>query len=292
MNHPAVVLTTAFVVAVLSLAAWHWRDAWWPGREAAPRVVAPADVPAAPPAASTPDGLAGAPPAVRHPIDAASAPPLPEPAPPTLAGALAGLVGKEALATIVRSDDFARRVVATVDALGREKAPARLWPLEPPAGRFMTPRREAGRAGASAGGGETAAETEVLAAAQMARYARHVALLERTDPGLVVAVYKRFYPQFQQAYEELGYPGRHFNDRVVEVIDTLIATPVPREPVAVRLPVITGPVQPQRPWLLYEFDDPKQQALPAGSQVLLRMGPENQRRVQAWLRQVRRLIAR
>jgi len=26
--------------------------------------------------------------------------------------------------------------------------------------------------------------------------------------------------------------------------------------------------------------------------VLLRMGPENQRRVQAWLRQVRRLIAR
>lgn len=43
MNHPAVVLTTAFVVAVLSLAAWHWRDAWWPGREAAPRVVAPAD---------------------------------------------------------------------------------------------------------------------------------------------------------------------------------------------------------------------------------------------------------
>ena len=46
-----------------------------------------------------------------------------------------------------------------------------------------------------------------------------------------VALYARLYPLFQQAYEELGYPGRYFNDRLVEVIDDLLATPEPTGPV-------------------------------------------------------------
>jgi len=283
MNHPARILVAAFALVLLALGAWHWRDAWWPGGgaapERAPAVAAVGEPPA--PAPAAPASAASGPVPVRHPIDAASAPPLPEPAPPTLEGALAGLFGREALATIFQTDDFARRVVATVDNLGREKAPARLWPLHPPAGRFTTRRQ------ATAGG-----EAEVLAADNFVRYARHMALVEKADIGLVVALYKRFYPQFQQAYEELGYPGRHFNDRVVEVIDLLVATPEPREPVAVRLPSIQGPVQPQRPWLLYEFADPAQQALPAGSQLMLRMGPENQRRLKVRLLLLRRQLVR
>lgn len=283
MNHPARILVVAFALALLALGAWHWRDAWWPGQAAAPTSPAPTPVLGeAPPQAPAPaTSVAAGPPPVRHPIEAASAPPLPEPAPPTLEGALTGLFGREALATIFQADDFARRVVVTVDNLGREKAPARQWPLHPPAGRFTTHRTGTGSDGA-----------EVLAAGNFVRYTRHMALVERADLGLVVALYKRFYPQFQQAYEELGYPGRHFNDRLVEVIDLLVATPEPREPVAVRLPAIQGPIQPQRPWLLYEFADPAQQALPAGSQLMLRMGPENQRRLKVRLLLLRELLTR
>jgi hypothetical protein len=189
----------------------------------------------------------------------------------------AGLFGQERVATLFQTDDFARRVVATVDNLGREKAPARLWPLSPPAGRF-TARRHG--------------DDEVLAADNFVRYARHMDLVEKADLRHVVALYKLFYPQFQQAYEELGYPGRHFNDRVVEVIDLLIATPEPAAPVVVRVPVIHGPMQPQRPWLLYEFADPQQQAMPAGPQLLLRIGPENRRRLKVRLAELRRLLTR
>jgi hypothetical protein len=284
MKHPALVLTVAIVVAVLGLAAWTWRAAWWPGAATAPAPAgaaaspsaAPAAVAALPASAASPAAPTGPPP-IRHPIEAASAPAATAPAAATLRDALAQLFGAEALATIVLAERFAPQLVATVDNLGREKAPARLWPLSPPAGRF-TPRRQG--------------EAEVLGAENFVRYTRHLALIEQLDLPLAVVAYKRHYPQFQQAYEELGYPGRHFNDRLVEVIDLLLAVPEPTEAVAVRVPPIQGPMQPERPWLLYEFVSEQHQALPAGAQLLLRMGPEQQRRVKARLRELRRLVAR
>ena len=57
------------------------------------------------------------------------------------------------------------------------------------------------------------------------RYVALVLLAESVDAAAVAAAYRRMYPLFQQAYEELGYPGRYFNDRLVEVIDHLLATP-------------------------------------------------------------------
>ena len=47
------------------------------------------------------------------------------------------IFGREGMAQL-RINDFARRFVATVDNLGREQAPARLWPVNPAAGRFGT----------------------------------------------------------------------------------------------------------------------------------------------------------
>ena len=107
----------------------------------------------------------------------------------------------------------------------------------------------------------------------------------------MAAAYAQLYPQFQTAYEALGYPGRSFNDRVLVVLDLLIATPDVQGPVKVRRPVINGPVQPSRPWVLYEFEDPALQSLSAGQKILLRTGPVNQRRLEARLIELRRLLA-
>ncbi|HBK46041.1 MAG TPA: DUF3014 domain-containing protein, partial [Xanthomonadaceae bacterium] len=59
------------------------------------------------------------------------------------------------------------------------------------------------------------------------RYRPYVQAFTRVDPSALAAAYKRFYPLFQQAYEQLGYPDRYFNDRVVEVIDHLLQAPAP-----------------------------------------------------------------
>ena len=97
---------------------------------------------------------------------------------------------------------------------------------------------------------------------------------------------------FQAAYQELGYPQGYFNDRLVEVIDQLLATPEVAEPLAVKLVEVKGEVASTQPWTRYEFADPKLEALPAGSKMLLRMGSENAQRVKAKLAAFRAVIAR
>jgi hypothetical protein len=108
-----------------------------------------------------------------------------------------------------------------------------------------------------------------------------VRALEAVDSAKLVALYVRFYPLFQQAYAELGYPSRYFNDRVFEVIDHLLATPDVRGPIAL--------VQPK---VLYEYADPALQDLSAGQKMLVRMGPENEAKVKAKLRELKKALTR
>jgi hypothetical protein len=82
---------------------------------------------------------------------------------------------------------------------------------------------------------------------------------------------------FQQAYQELGYPKKQFNDRLVEVIDDLLEAPEAQPPIKL-----------VRPKVMYEFDDPELEDLSAGQKLLVRMGPENAAVLKAKLREIRR----
>ena len=227
--------------------------------------------PVAQPAAAAP---AASEPAVKYPIAAASAASSAAQA-LDLDGALGELFGRKAVLSLFQLEDFTRRFVATVDNLGRSQASPKLWPLNPTAGRFVA---------------QTQAGAETIGPDNGLRYTPYVVLLESVDLPQAVAVYTRFFPQFQDAYRELGYPNGYFNDRLVEVIDQLLAAPVPGEVIKVHLPPSNGLAPPPRPWVLYEFDDPALQALTAGQKLLVRMGSVNERRVKARLTELRRLL--
>jgi hypothetical protein len=94
-------------------------------------------------------------------------------------------------------------------------------------------------------------------------------------------MYKQYYPLFQQAYVDLGYPEGYFNDRLVEVIDHLLATPD-----------VTGPVMLRRPSVNYEFVDPELENRSAGQKMLIRIGPQNAAIVKVKLRELRNAIAK
>jgi hypothetical protein len=113
-----------------------------------------------------------------------------------------------------------------------------------------------------------------------ARYDSLVRNIVSADLDAIVDMYRRYYPLFQQSYERLGYPGAYFNDRFVEVIDHLLATPVPDEP-----PVLA------RPNVLYEFADPTLEALSSGQKLLLRMGVDHAATIKGVLRSLRARIA-
>jgi hypothetical protein len=253
------------VVALLLIALW----GWWLRPETPPPATTAA-VSASPPAsAAATSPVASAP---HYPVDtdasAASG------ASPALEALLGDLLGAGTVRSLFRLDDFPRRLAATVDNLGRSHAPPVLWPVHPVGGRFTVEARS----------GET-----FIGADNALRYTPYVLLLERVDLRRAMEIYRLLYPTLQRAYEDLGYPRGYLNDRLVEVLDLLLATPELDAPVQVRLPPIDGPVQPKRPWVLYEFVDPHLQALTSGQKLLIRMGPVNERRVKARLAEIRRL---
>jgi len=175
---------------------------------------------------------------------------------------LAGATEKRAFDGLPLTADIVRRIVASVDNLPRKQVATRLLPFRPPPGEI-----------AVTGRGEVAR----LNPRNYARYARHVGLAKAVDAKKLVAVYVHYYPLFQQSYEELGYPNKYFNDRLVDVIDHLLATPD-----------VGGPVELVRPKVFYEFTDPELEELSAGQKVLVRIGPENAAVIKTKLREIRR----
>ncbi|RQO43969.1 DUF3014 domain-containing protein [Variovorax sp. KBW07] len=271
---------TIVVIVLLALVATFFGWRWYQQQQAKPAepvpvAAAPNDAPAPPPASAQPTGP-------QNPVDALAPP---DAALPKLAEsdsrvmkALAELIGGKNVSAFLRSDDIVRRFVATIDNLAREQAPASAWPVQPTGQRFITE-------GPQQGG------TQTIAANNAARYNGIVLLAESVDPAKAAAVYAKLYPLFQQAYEELGYPGRYFNDRLIAVIDHLLQAPEPTGPVQVRLVEVKGDVPSTRPWVRYEYVDPKLESMSSGQKIMVRMGPENERKVKASLRGLRQQIA-
>jgi hypothetical protein len=259
----------ALVVAALvigAIAAWY---AWMRRAETPPPAPPVAAAPAAPAVAPQPN-LA---PPVRHPVEAI-APPTAETAKPLPALAESDPAAADALSTLLPGGTFQalfypdrviRRFVATVDNLPRQTLAADLRPVRPAPGGFaVIGPPDARQIGLDNG----------------SRYNAYVRALTSADSKQLVATYVRFYPLFQQAYRELGYPNGYFNDRLVDVIDDLLAAPN-----------VDGAVALTQPKVLYEYADPALQSLSSGQKVMVRMGPENEAKVKAKLREIRRLLA-
>jgi hypothetical protein len=269
-------VTRAYAVAFVVLLAIGGGVLWWRHR-ALPVVPTPGPppvlAPAAPPAAPPPPPA----PAIRHPLPSAAAGGLPslDGSDAYVENALVELLGRKKVREFLHLDGVVRRFVATVNNLATDDASASLWPVKTTPGRFET----------EAGGGGT-----VIAARNAERYAAFVHFAEGIDARHAVALYVRLYPLLQQAYEDLGYPGKYLNDRVVEVIDNLLATPAPAGPLAVKRFIADGGPPGGG---LFVYEDPALEASTAGQKILLRMGTQNAAVLTAKLREIRaQLVAR
>ena len=211
---------------------------------------------------------ASAAPAIRHPLETDPARPLPVLGDSDAAmwKALAGLLGTESLTKFFYPDVMIRRIVATIDNLPRKKAPVRMMPVKPvpqPFARLGT------------------VDNTVISPGHSARYTAYVTIAQAVDAPKLVNAYIHFYPLFQRAYEELGYPKRYFNDRLVETLDDLLDAPDSG-----------GPIKLTQPKVMYEFADPALEARSAGQKIMIRMGSKNAAKVKAKLREIRHEVTR
>ena len=180
--------------------------------------------------------------------------------------ALAEVLGSRTVAELLAERDLIARIVATVDNLPRDHVAERIRPVAGLAGAFD--------AQASSSIDFTISPDSYL------RYDVLVDLVTSADLNELTEVYGRFYPLFQKAYVDLGYPNAYFNDRLVAVIDHLLATPEVQDPIRL-----------VRPHVFYEFADMDLESLSSGQKLLIRMGSEHATRVKATLSEFRLLIA-
>jgi len=183
-----------------------------------------------------------------------------------LLDAVAGVAGwRSSMLRLLLPKDLIRHIVATVDALPREKLSLQVLPTRPVPGLFQV------------NGPATGA---VIAPSNARRYEPYVQALTALDTAQLAGVYRHFYPLFQQAYRELGYPQGYFNDRLVEVIDELLEAPDPKAPVAVAAPRA-----------MFHYTDPDLEALSSGQKILVRVGPANESAIKAKLRDLRQAVS-
>lgn len=221
---------------------------------------------------------------VQAPLSAPPAPPAPNPvvtklieAPPAqpalpklsesdklILDTLAELVGNKSLMKLFYTRQIIHNIVATIDNLPRRRVPVNMMPVKRVRGLFITKGPE---------------NDKTISPKNAARYSAYVRIAEAINAQKLVEVYVRLYPLFQQAYEELGYPKKYFNDRLLVVLDHMLAAPDPREPVNL--------VQPN---VFYLYADADMEARSAGQKIIMRIGSKNEAKIKAKLREIKQQV--
>ncbi len=243
------VVPTVIGVAVLGAAAWWWFGLRSPTAEPTNTPPAPAVAPAQP--ATSPSTAAP------EPLDL---PPLSE-----SDGIVRDLVGTlsrhSRWAGWLVTDELAQRFVAAVASVAAGVSPATHVPFLAPEGRFRVRSRGEGKA------------------VDPESYRRYDAITEAfvsVDTRAAVRLYQQLLPLFEEAHRTLGFPEGSFNATFAQAIDNVLDVEIPEVPPAVVLDVET-----------YLFEDPGMEALTPVEKHVMRLGPDNGRRIQAKLRDLR-----
>lgn len=205
----------------------------------------------------------------QHPIDGpagastAALPSLDQSDDAVMTGLLA-LAGDGALKSLLRPDAIISRMVSTIDSLPKQSVGMNVLPLRTPTGTFQV---------------QSSDGMFVASKKNAERYATYMYVADRINPTAAAAWYKRNYPLFQQAYRDLGTNG-YFNDRLVEVIDHLLAAPEPKGSLQL-LPEKQG----------YVYSNPTYEQLSAGQKFMVRVGPDNEAKLKEKLRALRDAVA-
>ena len=177
-----------------------------------------------------------------------------------IAGGLAEVFGQPAVMEFLIPERIVRNIVVTIDNAPRQQMALSQRPIKPTGGEFVVSGPE---------------DARVLAPENYARYEPFVALVLATDAKTLVSLYRGLEPLFQQAYEELGNPDASFNDRLVEVIEHLLAAPN-----------VSGTIRLEQPSVLYRYSEERIEKLSAGQKLMVRMGPENAAVLKGKLREI------
>ncbi len=112
----------------------------------------------------------------------------------------------------------------------------------------------------------------LLDTSSYSRYNLYADFAANVDQELLVAFYRYYEPLLDQAYIKLGNEPGKFRSVLVSALELIQGTPA-----------VEGEIRLTRPLLSYEFEDQNLENLSMAEKQMLRMGPENTRKIQSGL---------
>lgn len=167
----------------------------------------------------------------------------------------------QGLGGLDKQQNLIPQTAALIDGFSRGLVLRKLLPLDPPKGAFSAEER----------GGQM-----FMDPAGYARYDGYAATIEALDTAALVDNFHLLRPLYEQAYGQLGLNPDDFDNAVVRMLDRVLATPEIEEPIALT-----------RSSVMYKYADPQLEQLSAVQKQLLRMGPDNIRRIKEQARALR-----
>lgn len=161
----------------------------------------------------------------------------------------------------ITTEEAIRKFVVVIDNLAQGKIAHKYLPIPKPEDKFKD-RKDGDRV--------------YLDSAGFERYTPYISLFENIDSEMASALYQRYSPLLEQAFSELGYADRNFHDTLMQAFDVLLNTPV-----------VEQNIELVRPSVFYKYANPTLEDAPAVHKQLIRMGPENTRKLQQKVRQLK-----
>jgi hypothetical protein len=270
---PVVELVLALVLLAALAAFWFWSERETPGASVvsvpampapsiapAPELPATPDIPArAEPAEAADAGSAaavveGQPPAPVAPVAPERVMPLtPEEADALLRQKLADAGARPVLKKLLPDYQPVEVSAALIDGLGRGVILRKFVPAVSHSEKFSVVTQDDGI---------------YMNPTGFLRYDGYADAIAALDIDVLVNAFHLLRPAYEQAYGYLGLDPGDFDNAVIRVLDLVLATPEIGEPIA---------LVPKS--VVYLYADPGLESLPAVQKQLLRMGPDNIRRI-------------
>lgn len=247
---PNVVLIGAAIAAVLLIGggAWYFLSSP-PPPPPAPPPEPEAVVEEAPPAPVTPDIPAFVPPAE---------PAVPPPSLDSSDGELRQWVmangGEALLKPTLALSNLLQRAVTVIDNLSRGVLVLKVAALPPPEQKMTVLEQDGGL---------------VIDPASYRRFDSLVDFLVGLDNGLLVELFHRFRPLMEQIFASLGHKAEDFDNTLILALDRVVEAKV-----------IDGPVAVVQNTVIYRYADTALEKSSSLQKQMLRIGPDNSRRLQ------------
>ncbi|MDM7861997.1 DUF3014 domain-containing protein [Alteromonas sp. ASW11-36] len=163
------------------------------------------------------------------------------------------------------NDSLLQRFVVTVSNLADEDIAPNHQLVNPPSQSFKVYRQ---------------ADREWIDAASYKRYTTYVDALETMSNDDLLELYQLYEDEIDATFAEIALPGQSFDRALIDAIDVLLNTPE-----------VPTPVEVYRDSVMYKYSDERLEALSLPQKQMLRLGPDNMRRVKAKLRALRDSLA-